>query len=211
MPNTQRGKLAKQTESHLQDGSYWQQNTSTSSRRTTRPSDPDLTDASEEESRRHNERVDAEDLARANKRQLQEGSSSKDRKREQKRARRSGQTSQTSHLAQEINALRKTVEAVLQSKTPAEAAAFLPKQAAAFLPTQPKPDEDKILAKKTAHTLRVKETQSQREVREKKRCQGIAKAWTFSMWMWEGSPPPPAAPAVVLMLISNSVRTNINT
>ena len=86
MPNTQRGKLAKQTESHLQDGSYWQQNTSTSSRRTTRPSDPDLTDASEEESRRHNERVDAEFLARANKRQLQEGSSSKDRKREQKRA-----------------------------------------------------------------------------------------------------------------------------
>ena len=97
-------------------------------------------------------------------------------------------------------------------KTAAEAASFIPKAAAkeAFLPAQPKP-EDKLLAKKTAHTLRVKETPSQKEAREKKRCQGIVKAWTFSVWLWEGSPPPPAAPAVVLILISNSVSTNLNT
>lgn len=117
-----------------------------------------------------------------------------------------------SKIAQEINDLRQCVMAVLQSKTAAEAASFIPKAAAkeAFLPAQPKP-EDKLLAKKTAHTLRVKETPSQKEVREKKRCQGIVKAWTFSVWLWEGSPPPPAAPAVVLILISNSVSTNLNT
>lgn len=211
MPNKDQGKkLARQLEGHLPEGKHWKQ--SSAHRRTTRKEDPDLSDSSEEATRRHNERIEEEMFRSGNKpkRQRQEGSSSS--RKEGSSSKEGSSRAKRSKLAQEINDLRQCVMAVLQSKTAAEAASFIPKAAAkeAFLPAQPKPD-DKLLAKKTAHTLRVKETPSQKEAREKKRCAGIVKAWTFSVWLWEGSPPPPAAPAVVLILISNSVSTNLNT
>jgi hypothetical protein len=210
MPNKQQGKkLARQLEGHLPEGKHWKP--SSAHRRTTRPEDPNLSDSSEEATRRHNEQIEEEMFRSGNKpkRQRQEGSSSS---RKEGSSSKEGSSRKRSKIAQEINDLRQCVMAVLQSKTAAEAASFIPKAAAkeAFLPAQPKPD-DKLLAKKTAHTLRVKETPSQKEAREKKRCVGIVKAWTFSVWLWEGSPPPPAAPAVVLILISNSVSTNLNT
>jgi hypothetical protein len=211
MPNKHQGnKLARQLEGHLPEGKHWKP--SSAHRRTTRPEDPNLSDSSEEATRRHNEQIEEEMFRSGNKpkRQRQEGSSSS--RKEGSSSKEGSSRAKRSKLAQEINDLRQCVMAVLQSKTAAEAASFIPKAAAkeAFLPAQPKPD-DKLLAKKTAHTLRVKETPSQKEAREKKRCAGIVKAWTFSVWLWEGSPPPPAAPAVVLILISNSVSTNLNT
>jgi ABC-type nickel/cobalt efflux system permease component RcnA len=211
MPKKDQGKkLARQLEGHLKEGKHWKP--SSAHRRTTRPEDPNLSDSSEEATRRHNEQIDEEMFRSGNKRkrQRQEGSSSS--RKEGSSSKEGSSTAKRSKIAQEINDLRQCVMAVLQSKTAAEAASFIPKAAAkeAFLPAQPKP-EDKHLAKKQAHTHRVKETPSQKESREKKRCQGIVKAWTFSVWLWEGSPPPPAAPAVVLILISNSVSTNLNT
>ena len=211
MPNKHQGKkLARQLEGHLPEGKHWKP--SSAHRRTTRKEDSDLSDSSEEATRRHNERIEEEMLSSGNKpkRQRQEGSSSS--RKEGSSSKEGSSNAKRSKLAQEINQLTQCVMAVLQSKTAAEAASFIPKAAGkeAFLPAQPKPD-DKLLAKKTAHTLRVKETPSQKEAREKKRCAGIVKAWTFSVWLWEGSPPPPAAPAVVLILISNSVSTNLNT
>ena len=189
MSNKKQGKSLRDTESHLQDGPYWQNSNSTSKGRTPRPSDPDLTDPSEEESRRHNERIDAEDRRRHQKRQLQEGSTSKHRKKARRIERKRDAEKQTSdQLADKISELHRTVQLLFQSKTAAEAHAFLPKESA-MKPTQPD-ESEKILAKKTSHTHRVKETRAAQEVREKKRCQGIVKAWTFSMWLWEGSPPP---------------------
>jgi ABC-type nickel/cobalt efflux system permease component RcnA len=212
MPKKDQGKkLARQLEGHLPEGKHWKP--SSAHRRTTRKEDTDLSDSSEEASRRHNEQIEEEEMLSSGnklKRQRQEGSSSS--RKEGSSSKEGSSTAKRSKIAQEINDLRQCVMAVLQSKTAAEAASFIPKAAAkeAFLPAQPKP-EDKHLAKKQAHTHRVKETPSQKESREKKRCQGIVKAWTFSVWLWEGSPPPPAAPAVVLILISNSVSTNLNT
>jgi len=193
MPNKHQGKkLAKQLEGHLPEGKHWKP--SSAHRRTTRPEDPNLSDSSEEATRRHNEQIDEEMMSSGNKlkRQRQEGSSSS--RKEGSSSKEGSSKAKRSKLAQEINQLTQCVMAVLQSKTAAEAASFIPKAAAkeAFLPAQPKPD-DKLLAKKTAHTLRVKETPSQKEAREKKRCIGIAKAWTFSVWLWEGSPPPPCS------------------
>ena len=194
MPKKHQGKkLARQLEGHLPEGKHWKP--SSTHRRTTRKEDSDLSDSSEEATRRHNEQIEEEMFRSGNKpkRQRQEGSSSS--RKEGSSSKEGSSRAKRSKIAQEINDLRQcvgSVLAVLQSKTAAEAA--IPKAAAkeAFLPAQPKP-EDKLLAKKTAHTLRVKETPSQKEARERKRCIGIAKAWTFSVWLWEGSPPPPCS------------------
>lgn len=192
MPKPGQGtsKLRKELTSHLTDGKVWQH--SGQPRRTTQRGDPPLSDSSEEETRRYNERVEEEWEARGQTEAGKRKAVSQGSERRKKKSKKHSEEDM-SVMANKLDGLHDMLKQVLGCQSVEDLHPFMKQyKSSSTIPVGTKQrgqDEDgKSLAKLVSHTHRQKETRDQQCSREKKRMTGIVKAWTFGQWMWEGPP-----------------------